>query len=511
MSTDLEKSSKTQVDLGFNRVGYRQIGGPRYALLSIAVMAQLATVLITWQLWEIRTTPPNLPLISWPAFPVAVFMVVSLAGVLIDPFRGFVLHVLLMILACLMDQYRMQPQFLANIMLMLATLSSRGKVICFWFLATMWLWAGLHKLFSPDWFAHASYWLLERAQFSRGDALAWHQSYAWFVLAMETGLGILALARPKFAAIGCVALHAGIVAKLVWIDWNFSVIPWNIATAVIGFWVLWSLRQPEESWRNQFDNYPALQSVVGLTMFILPVGFYFSIFDHGYANVLYSDCLPRARITSTDELRYIRGWDVVNVPFPSERRTLRKYFELVAGPGDKLHIHDPRPRLDDLYFVLGDDMRALKISEQQFYSRRGAAIMGIGRDDRFANFYLRQWGTITQRYYQGNQTSDQNLVSFAYTFDPRHYQPERLELLKGLPNLEELQLAGCGVEDADLRSLGELARLTGLGLSGTGVTDAGLKHLALLPKLELVETENTRVSPAGRRRLSEALARQKKD
>ena len=71
-----EKSSLTETDLSSmkiepetkpvmppaidaNRFGYLQIGMLRYILLCVAVWAQAATIIITWELWEIRSTPPQ--------------------------------------------------------------------------------------------------------------------------------------------------------------------------------------------------------------------------------------------------------------------------------------------------------------------------------------------------------------------------------------------------------------------------------------------------------------------
>ena len=485
--------------------GYQQIGWTRYALLCIAVLAQLATLLITWELWEVRTTPPNLPVVPWPQFGVSVLMLVSLIGVLIDPLRGFVLHLGLMVFACLMDQYRMQPQFLANAALMLATLGLRGQFVCYWFLAAMWFWAGLHKLLSPDWFTHGSYRLLAKANFGRDESLAMQHSFATIVAMSEMGLGIVALLRVRLAAIGCLALHLGIVAMLIVINWNFSVIPWNLGTAIVGFWVLWTFRDRDESGKPQSKRFPAFQTVVASALFVLPIGFYFGVFDHGYANVLYSDSLPRGLITSPDKLEKIRGWDAIHVPFPSERRLLRQYFECVASSGDKLHIRDPRQALDDQFFILDGDGRAEEITSKQFFSASADELAGFGIDDRYSSFHLRQWGTITQRYYQGDDSSAQNLVSTAYTFDPDHFQRDRLRLLAGLPNLRELDLTGCNVEDDELKIVGQLQRLTWISLNGTGVTDEGLKHLAPIGGLKVLETENTRVSPNGLKMLNEAL------
>ena len=512
MNVAVKKKTDHSPTININRFAHHQIGWQRYTLLCIAVAAQIATILITWQLWEVRVEPPNIPVLKITPISFGIFMLVSLIGVLIDPLRGFVLHVGLMVVACLLDQYRMQPQFLANILLMLATLGRRGQLVCYWFLAAMWFWAGLHKLISEHWYAHASFWIFSRADIPREVALVWLKPFALTVAISEIALGLAALIRPRVAAFGCVLLHVGIVVLLLKIDWNASVIPWNLATAVVGFWVLNSktkskARNSESSTEKPRveSNYVLTQSVAAIAFFLLPIGFYFGVYDHGYANVLYSDSLPRARMTSKEILRTFRGWDVVNVPFPSERRTLRQFFERLGEPGDKLHLIDPRTRLPDQHFVLSNDGQAIEISEDDFFSSSPDVVAGIGMDDRYSSFQLRRWGVITQRYYQDNDTDVRNVVSYGYTFSPEHYQPERLQYLAGLPNLVELQLKGCAVEDDDLKYISGLKRLTGLGLSGTGITDAGLQHLTKIPLLEIVESDNSRISPAGLKSLKEQL------
>ena len=116
--------------------GARQLGWPRYCLLICAVAAQMFTVFITWQLWQVRTDPPNLPLMTVPEFSFGLLIIISLIYILFEPCQGFLLHVVLVAVASMFDQFRMQPQFLAIIILMFATVSAKGLLICRWFLAS---------------------------------------------------------------------------------------------------------------------------------------------------------------------------------------------------------------------------------------------------------------------------------------------------------------------------------------------------------------------------------------
>ena len=72
------------------------------------------------------------------------------------------------------------------------------------------------------------------------------------------------------------------------------------------------------------------------------------------------------------------------------------------------------------------------------------------------------------------------------------------EKLKGLPNLEELDLVGCyKITDAGLVHLKGLTKLEYLNLSYTNITDAGLAHLKGLTKLETLSLSRTKITDAG--------------
>jgi hypothetical protein len=62
-----------------------------------------------------------------------------------------------------------------------------------------------------------------------------------------------------------------------------------------------------------------------------------------------------------------------------------------------------------------------------------------------------------------------------------------LVLLQRLPNLEQLQLAGCPIVDRDLAYLIQLKALRGIGLSGTKLSPAAIARIKSLPQMEVVE------------------------
>ena len=77
-------------------------------------------------------------------------------------------------------------------------------------------------------------------------------------------------------------MHSGIIVVLspIFLDWNESVIPWNLSMAVIGGWVMWTTR----------DVWPrtVVQRGWAIAWLTLPSGFFVGWMDHGFSGVLYS-------------------------------------------------------------------------------------------------------------------------------------------------------------------------------------------------------------------------------
>jgi hypothetical protein len=307
------------------------------------------------------------------------------------------------------------------------------------------------------------------------DVTTWHYPVAIAIATVEFALGLIAGCKPRWAACLCPLLHVGIIAMLLFIQWNYSVIPWNLATAIIGCWVLWKSPPPVR---------PGWEKGLATAMLIYPAGFYIGLVDHGYANVLYSDFVPHGLITHRDgRLERIKGWDRVNVPFPNERRTLRRYFERVAVPGSKLHIDDNRPYLPDLFYVLDTEGRALEIERDAFFEGTLDDVAGIAGDSRRSVFLLAKAGAKMLK-------REKDSMIYAIAFNPEQFDPKLLRLLNGLPNLEQVQLQGCRVRDGDLAHLRDLVKLNSIGLYDTDVSPAGLDYLRSLPVLTRIDYGN---------------------
>ncbi|KLU05440.1 putative transmembrane protein [Rhodopirellula islandica] len=448
--------------------------------------------------------PPHLPTFELPSLSFGWLLIASLAWTVIRPRSGLAVHWGMLIVAAVFDQFRLQPQFFSIALLMAACVLDAGHRIARWSLVSTWVWAGLHKLLSPDWFGYASHWLVARSGLDADSTYLW---FAGAVAAVELAVGVLAIFRPRWAAPACLAMHLGIaltISPLI-VNWNESVLPWNLSVAVIGSWVMLTTK----SWRPA----AAWEKAVCAVSLLGPIGFYGGYVDHGFSGVLYSGSIPQGLITSRTGTHPIEGWGDLHVPFPKERRTIRIYFEQVAMPGDKLHLADPRPWLDDAFYALDSQGNAQAIDRDEFLAGipvdslerlktdEGVALAGspnlatiefsgVGIDSRRSLFELQKAGVRMVR-----RAEDQPI--FAIEFTAENFDPSLLEHVAHLPNLMQIQLAGTSVQDEDLSKLVDLRLLTGIGLNQTSITDRGISHLSDLPFLQHIECEGTSITAEG--------------
>jgi hypothetical protein len=262
-----------------------------------------------------------------------------------------------------------------------------------------------------------------------------------------------------------------------------SVVPWNLCTAIVGYWIL----AVAPSFRAQ----SRLQWAVAAVLVVAPAGFYAGWVDHAFAHVLYSDNVPYGLMTTAEGAKPIARWGSFGVPFPHTRRALRQHFAMTADPGSKLHIADPRHWLPDAYFLKRVGGEVVEIDRARFLSSDDGGFSGIESDDPRAVFALSQAGARMLK-----RTADSMI--YAVEIPPDRYHAALLRHLHRLPNVEQLQLAGCDVADDDLRLLVGCDNLQGIGLNDTNVTDAGLIHLSKLPRLNYRELENTGTSGKSR-------------
>jgi hypothetical protein len=436
------------------------------AMLVVAAGCQLATVTLTWPLWQVRNDPPQLPLLPLAPIPFGAVVVGSLVVAVAWPRWGVVLHGAVLAAACVWDQFRIQPQFLVVWVLMLGCAFERGRWFARWFLASMWLWAALHKFLSPEWFGPVGWSLLERAGFDPAVGL---MPFTIVVAASEAALGAATIFAPRYASIGCLLVHGGILVFLSpWMaDYNPSVWPWNFALATVGTWLLASGKYGRPKGAGQW--------LVVVVLLAAPAAYYVGWLEAHLAHVLYSENMPKGWIVTPAGLKPIVGWENLSVPFPDSHRLSIRYFAQTARPGDKLMIDDPRRGMADRYHAMDRDRYVIEIDRQE-YLRGGRSaggidyVAGIEPDERLARYHLMRLGARTR--------ADRNGMWEAVQLEGPQVTDGQLQWLAGLPNLRTVIIASAPVSDAGLEHMLPLPSLRRIVLRNTAVTSDGAQTLA---------------------------------
>ncbi len=332
----------------------------RRFLRAVLVIAQAATLWITWPLWQTRAFPPNLPLFGGlPQADVGPLLCVTLSLILFRPRLGVLLHSLTLMVAISMDQMRIQPQFVSMTLLVWATLPSRSAVLIGrTHLGALYLYGGLHKLLGTYYREQTgpAFWreLLPDAAHDFANELAW-------LLAIAEALAGLALlwprVRPALAWMLC-ALHVGILGGLMLFmqGRNPAVWPWNLALAVAAPSLILRWRAPALS---ELKGARPVLVVTCALMLMTPALYRVGWMDAYLSWCLYADT-PRAVYVTATQLEKLEevgrpaaqmpalntmSTQELHVPFPPAHRLYEDWFRAVAAPGDALLVHDPRPYL----------------------------------------------------------------------------------------------------------------------------------------------------------------------
>lgn len=448
-------------------------GRTQHLLLCLVVGCQFVTVLITWPVWNVRTDSVNLPLLPLPAVSFGIPFIVSLFAALIWPSRGVLAHAVVYLLACIWDQYRVQPQVISLIVLMFACVSQQGLWFGRWYLVAMWLWAGIHKFLSPDWFGWSSWVFLNEIGLP-ADPL--HIYFAALVAAAEVALSLLAIFAPRRAAVPCLIMHIAILLLLSPLVRNFnpSVWPWNFASGVVGWWIL---RQQAEVTVTRW-HYATIAALL-----IVPTGFYADLVNPHLSFVLYSGNMPTALHIRHDGARRLDGWAGLTVPFPDSPRLFIQFFEQTAAPSEKLVISDTRPWLPDRYFINQESGEVLEVDRARFLRRPDGSAEVPGRELERLNdvWEVEHHGVILQRDEYGSILAasirnDRGLVA--------------AEELKDLPNLRELGLQGAVITDRHLRAIADIPKLEVFETRVCSLQATDLSQLSRLPTLKWLHLEN---------------------
>jgi uncharacterized membrane protein YphA (DoxX/SURF4 family) len=444
-------------------------------MLAVVLLAQLATILITWPVWNVRVAPVNLPLLPGLGFSFGWLMILSLLPVLWRPRWGAALHTSIYLLACVADQYRLQPQTVSLIVLLWATVYDPGVWFARYYLAAMWLWAGLHKAFSPEWFGYTAWWFVHDG----GGPEDYYALFAWLVVIVEIALGVLAVMRPKWAALPNLLMHLGIFLTLSPLIHNFnvSVWPWNLASGIVGAWVL---RRAEELPRPAAQH-PAIRYAALAMLFLTPAGFYLDLVNPHLAFVLYSGQMPRGAHLRAGSLDRLEGWAGLNVSFPDSPRMFVACFRRTAQPGEKLFIGDPRLGIPDRYFLMRERGQVEEVTRARFLRRESPEeVAGLEVADFNDVWLLHHAGFQVQANKQGLYVSA--------ALENRALAPRQWQRLRALPNLHELKLNKVALSPAAVEAISKCEALERLELTQcTDVSDEVVAQLrAALPNCAIV-------------------------
>jgi hypothetical protein len=308
--------------------------------------ALIASVAITWPLWNIRVSPALLPAFDLPRVSLGAPLIVAALAALIRPVPGTVLVSILVVYGMAIDQTRMQPEFFSLPILLWGSFPSlSARLIARAHLLALWFYAGLHKILSPDFLSD----LGPRMALSLPVIVPHHLltlGAASFALA-EIGTALLAIwpGTRWIVAWIALALHGGILVSLAASgEWrNVAVWPWNVALAFSGF----ALIAPwKECLPVTIRSAPVFSRLAAATLTVAPIGFYAGIVDAYPAHHLYSSGVARATVYCPAGCRPAQDvnatWYALNVPLPPEPRLFAASFAKTCSPGDVLRIDAPR-------------------------------------------------------------------------------------------------------------------------------------------------------------------------
>jgi hypothetical protein len=271
--------------------------------------------------------------------------VIVSAVAMVRPRLGVALTWGVLVLAGLGDQARLQPEVLSLAVLMTAPIfGAEGIGVARWYLASLWLWSGLHKALSLGWSVGGASVIADAL-----GAPGLRPLVAVSVPAIEIGLGVAAFWRATWPALRWVgaAFHVGVLLTLspLFGDRNSAVWAWNVALAVASVILFAPTR----------DRSPATSvgQALGVACFVYPALFYVGWMDAYPSHNLYSSNTAGAAICSevTDVCESAPFSEVLleeaNTPLPPEPRLYRAWFDEVCEPGTYLRVTGPATRLTD--------------------------------------------------------------------------------------------------------------------------------------------------------------------
>jgi hypothetical protein len=303
------------------------------AFLRLLAICQAATILLTWPLWQVHRVPPMLNALPLPEVNTGIVLLISLAAVFIRPQAGLIVHTVLVVYSILIDQTRLQPEIVSMVILMWGAHGGyRLKTIARAHVVSLWFFAGVNKLLSPNYLSSISFPDHPRSSLR-----------VLLVPLVEIALGALAFIprTRKVAAVAAFVLHITFFTfLLIRPNNNEAIWFWNLGLAFAGLALIYTWKDSlTSSWRKS----SSVAAALAMLLLVSPIGFYFGIVDAYLAHNLYSNNIPSASWhLSNGMLRGIDTRDTLNVPIPPEHRLFESYFDQSCKPGDYLVIRDPR-------------------------------------------------------------------------------------------------------------------------------------------------------------------------
>lgn len=325
------------------------------------VACQAISILITWNVWQVRDANhplPNLPLIqSVPQFPMGQMLLFSLALVLARPGWGLVVHAGALALSIVQDETRLQPEFLSLVLLLVGTLPGRfSRDVARAHLGSLWLWAGLHKLMSDG------YWTWQGELFV---TVYWPEapgvvtvlgSAVVAISELLLGVAAFSLQAPRFVPLGATLLHGSALVWLAGQAWNYAVWPWQFGL-ILAAWGFFgeAVERPARKDGDAAVREPSISPRIALIMLAYPMLYYVNLLPPAAAWCVYSANVPAAMWFEPITVTMVEnkspqgiwlaetGLRTLNVPYPTMPSSCQRFLAWYGKEGASISVDDPRP------------------------------------------------------------------------------------------------------------------------------------------------------------------------
>jgi hypothetical protein len=308
----------------------------------LLVLCQAATIVLTWQLWKVRESPPVLPAFGLPQLPVGIALLATLALVLRAPRAGVLAHLAVLLYAFVADQTRLQPQIVSLALLILGTCAfSPAPAIARAHLVSLWVWSGLNKALSVEFMDRTATLLFDNLPFGP----SWLRgSFGWMIVVSEAAVGVCLLIAPlrRAGVVLAFLVHGMILLILVPGRWSVSVWPWSVALPAAAAVLFWP--------GSTGPAWPTLRArLILAALLVLPVGFYVGWVDAYLSHHVYSDTTATALVcrhgAGCSPAPFREPYLPMRTLLPPEPRLFVARFDAICRPGDRLVVYPRRVRI----------------------------------------------------------------------------------------------------------------------------------------------------------------------